>query len=264
MSDATVSTQQTPQPGKTSAAQAASRAAFEAWVLDYFEDGRDAEGKSYFLDWSEGKKWNDILPGGGYGHPEIDAAWESWQASDARAAAAAQAFLLICQEELVRTRITSLPQKLVLAKERGMTLDELHDWMRTTAHAFKDAVTAAGADARQRDAEAQRAQAFGMLNSPSEHPEVLVEWHAIVNGTPSSGTVGEQPLPPVTVVLLDRKQQQPNQRYFLRVEKDGAVESYDLLGSVTRVDARRIAKDMGFEPTHWAGLAGWGIYAFEE
>lgn len=271
MSDLSINTSRTPQPGQLSAELLASRAAFETWALDHFKARLaarglwDARGMSYFDEWAKGQAWNELLPDGGFPHPEIDAAWESWKASEARAAAAAQSFLFICQEELVRTRITSLPQKLEVAKDRGLTLDEMHDWMRATANAFKEAVTAAGAEAKQRAERAGRTAAWAVLKGDSEHPEVLADWHAVVNGTPPTESATLPCLPFVTAVMLDRERQKPGEMFYLRVEKDeGVVKSYDLPGSWTPLDARRIARDMGFEPSHWAGPGGKGVYAFGE
>lgn len=52
-------------------------------------------------------------------------------------------FLHICQEEVLRARLTSLPLKLEFGKTRGMTLDEVHNWMLATRAAFENAVAAA-------------------------------------------------------------------------------------------------------------------------
>lgn len=52
-------------------------------------------------------------------------------------------FLAICREEVVRSSLTSLPRKLDFAKERGMTLEQVHQWMVDTRNAFEIAVRAA-------------------------------------------------------------------------------------------------------------------------
>ncbi|MBK3780234.1 hypothetical protein G3A43_08185 [Paraburkholderia aspalathi] len=54
----------------------------------------------------------------------------------------------------------------------------------------------------------------------------------------------------------------PGQAFYLRVEKEGAVETYDLPGSVTPLDARRVAKELGFDATHWTGPDASGVFAF--
>jgi hypothetical protein len=177
----------------------------------------------------------------------------------ARDEVATPEFLHICEEELVRTRLTSMPLKYEQAKARGMTIEQLHDWMRATARAFKEAVTAAC-----RESITRRAAALAVLTAPGEHPEVLNEWQEIVTGTPATSPRGEDSFPPVTVVLLAPEKQTPNQRWYLRVEKDGAVTSHDLPGAGNPVDARAIARELGFEPTHWVGLPAYGLYEYKE
>lgn len=54
-----------------------------------------------------------------------------------------EGFLHICHEELERGKLTSLPRKYEFAKQRGMTLDQVHDWMIQTRHAFEAAIAAA-------------------------------------------------------------------------------------------------------------------------
>ncbi len=53
------------------------------------------------------------------------------------------AFLVLCQEELLRSSLTSLPRKLEFGKQRGLTLDQVHQWMLDTRKNFEAAVTAA-------------------------------------------------------------------------------------------------------------------------
>lgn len=52
-------------------------------------------------------------------------------------------FLHICEEEVVRSSLTSLPLKAAFAEQRSMTLNQVHDWMRSTRNAFESAVKAA-------------------------------------------------------------------------------------------------------------------------
>lgn len=52
-------------------------------------------------------------------------------------------FLHICEEEVVRSSLTSLPRKIEFARQRDMTLDQVHDWMRLTRNAFESAVKSA-------------------------------------------------------------------------------------------------------------------------
>ncbi|MBN3761268.1 hypothetical protein [Burkholderia sp. Ac-20365] len=52
-------------------------------------------------------------------------------------------FLLLCQEEVFRASLTSLPLKLRAMEERGFaTIDDLHVWMTSTRAAFEAAVKA--------------------------------------------------------------------------------------------------------------------------
>lgn len=53
------------------------------------------------------------------------------------------AFLALCQEELLRSSLTSLPRKLDFGKQRGLTLDQVHQWMLDTRKNFEAAVAAA-------------------------------------------------------------------------------------------------------------------------
>lgn len=53
------------------------------------------------------------------------------------------AFLALCQEELIRSSLTSLPRKLDFGKQRGLTLDQVHQWMLDTRKNFEVAVAAA-------------------------------------------------------------------------------------------------------------------------
>lgn len=57
-------------------------------------------------------------------------------------AAATPDFLKICQEEMARSSITSLPMKLGFMASRGMTAEQCDEWMRTTRRNFVAAVTA--------------------------------------------------------------------------------------------------------------------------
>lgn len=59
---------------------------------------------------------------------------------------------------------------------------------------------------------------------------------------------------PSLVVVMDRAlgQKNPNKTFYLRVAKaDGHVGHVDLDGAVTPVDARRLAREKGYDPTHW-------------
>ncbi|PCE30349.1 hypothetical protein [Burkholderia ubonensis] len=58
---------------------------------------------------------------------------------------------------------------------------------------------------------------------------------------------------PVQVIVLDKGlgKQHPSKGFYLRVAVENGVETVDLDGAITPLDARKIAKEKGFEPTHW-------------
>lgn len=127
-----------------SPALAARRAAFEAWAVWYFA-GDVRDGRPVLGDWAPGLAWNVRTSGmQGYGNPALEDAWSSWQGSSEVSAHALRAFLAICQDELVRTSLTSLPLKAAFAKERGMSLGDVEPWMRKTRQAFSAAFAATG------------------------------------------------------------------------------------------------------------------------
>ena len=69
----------------------------------------------------------------------------------------------------------------------------------------------------------------------------------IVNATPPADF-------PKLCIILDREigARHPSKAFYLRVQKDnGDVDTVDLDGSVTPVDARSKARALGYEPTHW-------------
>lgn len=67
-----------------------------------------------------------------------------------------------------------------------------------------------------------------------------------VNGTPPADF-------PALVVVMDREiaRRQPAKAFFLRMQVEGGVEHVDLDGAVTPLDARKLAREKGYEPTHW-------------
>jgi len=61
-------------------------------------------------------------------------------------------------------------------------------------------------------------------------------------------------LPAIMVVMQDKDfaQRHPDKAFYLRVERSPQeVDVIDLPGAVTPLDGRRIARSLGFEPTHW-------------
>lgn len=82
-------------------------------------------------------------------------------------------FLAICQEELRRSSLTSLPLKLEFMRERGLPdLDAVNDWMRRTRQAFESAIkTQAGENDERSD---KRARHVAFLTELANDP-VLAE-----------------------------------------------------------------------------------------
>lgn len=58
---------------------------------------------------------------------------------------------------------------------------------------------------------------------------------------------------PAQVVIMDKEigKRHPNKTFYLRVQTESGAEHVDLDGAVTPVEARRIAQDKGYAPTHW-------------
>lgn len=62
---------------------------------------------------------------------------------------------------------------------------------------------------------------------------------------------------PAQVIILDRHiaQRHPKKAFYLRVKIDERqVKTIDLYGAVTTNEARQMARDQGFEPTHWVQI----------
>lgn len=59
---------------------------------------------------------------------------------------------------------------------------------------------------------------------------------------------------PAQVIVMDKElgQRHASKAFYLRVALgEGDVEHVDLDGAVTPIDARRMAREKGYEPTHW-------------
>lgn len=64
----------------------------------------------------------------------------------------------------------------------------------------------------------------------------------------------EVKLPSVMVVMQDKEfaKRHPDKAFYLRVEQsEHEIHCIDLPGAVTPLDGRRIARELGYEPTHW-------------
>ena len=58
---------------------------------------------------------------------------------------------------------------------------------------------------------------------------------------------------PAQVIVMDKDlgDRYPDKAFYLRVTLDNGVDHIDLDGAVTPVHARRMAREKGYEPTHW-------------
>lgn len=66
-------------------------------------------------------------------------------------------------------------------------------------------------------------------------------------------------LPPFMVVMQDSDfaKRHPDKAFYLRVaHSEHDIDIVDLPGAITPLDARRIARDLGYEPTHWIQPGG--------
>lgn len=74
-------------------------------------------------------------------------------------------------------------------------------------------------------------------------------------GTPANGWIDATPQAdlPAQVVIMDKElgERHPGKAFSLRVQIEKNVDVVALDGAVTPLDARRIAQDKGYSPTHW-------------
>lgn len=58
---------------------------------------------------------------------------------------------------------------------------------------------------------------------------------------------------PVLVIMMDKElgQRHPDKTFYLRIALENGVDHVDLDGAITPVEARRMAREKGYEPTHW-------------
>lgn len=58
---------------------------------------------------------------------------------------------------------------------------------------------------------------------------------------------------PAQVIVMDKElgQRHPAKTFYLRVQIENGVDHIDLDGAVTPIEARRMARDKGYAPTHW-------------
>lgn len=61
---------------------------------------------------------------------------------------------------------------------------------------------------------------------------------------------------PAQVVIMDREQgaRRPDKAFYLRVQVKDGVDHIDLDGAVTPLDARKIAREKGYDPKHWMAV----------
>lgn len=58
---------------------------------------------------------------------------------------------------------------------------------------------------------------------------------------------------PVQVIVMDKElgSRHPTKAFYLRLAQDNGVDHVDLDNAVTPVEARRMAREKGYNPTHW-------------
>jgi len=58
---------------------------------------------------------------------------------------------------------------------------------------------------------------------------------------------------PSQLIVMDKElgQRHPSKTFYLRVAIEDGVDCVALDGAITPVEARRIAREKGFDPTHW-------------
>lgn len=68
----------------------------------------------------------------------------------------------------------------------------------------------------------------------------------VINATPPADF-------PAQVIVTDKElaQRHPAKAFYLRVAVAEGADHVDLDGAVTPVEARRMAREKGYEPTHW-------------
>jgi hypothetical protein len=79
----------------------------------------------------------------------------------------------------------------------------------------------------------------------------------IINATPPADF-------PNQVIILDKElgRRHPNKAFYLRVQTEDGVEHVDLAGAVTPVEARSMAREKGYAPTHWMMVGDAGPMMF--
>ena len=58
---------------------------------------------------------------------------------------------------------------------------------------------------------------------------------------------------PAQVIVMDKAlaQHHPDKVFYLRLSAGDDIDHVALDGAITPLDARRMAREKGFEPTHW-------------
>ncbi|WP_020203541.1 hypothetical protein [Cupriavidus sp. WS] len=58
---------------------------------------------------------------------------------------------------------------------------------------------------------------------------------------------------PAQVVVMDKEvgRRHPSKAFYLRVAVEDGTDHIDLEGAITPLEARKIAREKGYEPTHW-------------
>lgn len=58
---------------------------------------------------------------------------------------------------------------------------------------------------------------------------------------------------PAQVIVMDKElgKRHPTKVFYLRLANENGADHVELDGAITPLDARKLARDSGYEPTHW-------------
>ncbi|MEX3983862.1 hypothetical protein AB4Y45_33295 [Paraburkholderia sp. EG287A] len=153
------------------AASEQAKVAANAPVYRFLKQGERIEATDEYLD-DDQMTWVAVGEGLFKGSPYAALMKPVRRAVDVTSGRVPEEFLSICEDEMNRGTLTSLPLKLRFGAARGMSLDEVHDWMGNTRAAFVTAVNAAAAQKASKSTPAPRYLVMrGVENSSSrQHP----------------------------------------------------------------------------------------------
>lgn len=63
---------------------------------------------------------------------------------------------------------------------------------------------------------------------------------------------------PDLIIIMDREigRRDPDKAFYLRIQTEDSIQLVELAGAVTPIDARKIARGKGYEPTFWMEAGG--------